>query len=200
MSLTPGSVGAFDVMDVLRQTIQAAMPGAKRAYFERLDKANLPALSFELISYSSPQVDSQRVRRSLDLDVVYLSRSNTVGEALEVMGMLGDILPFGLPVKDRFIYPAEGPEMRLVDQDLHMLITYEWLDLGAPVVITESGKLGWVEPEETSPGNVIKEQDPYLKPITGLPVVDEEGQPITDDVFIRPEFDYMHNLIVEMEE
>lgn len=204
MSLT-SDVKAFDVMDVLRKTIQAGLPGAKRAYFERIDKATLPAISVEIVRYTSPQIDSERVRRTLALDVIYLSQKNTVSEALGVMEVLGAILPFGLPVKDRYVYLAEGPEMRLVDQDLHMLITYRWIDYGDPVALTETGKLGRVDEGETSIGNIVHERDPYLKPVLkrdedGQPVEDDQGLPVVEENIVEPNFEYMQNLIVEMEE
>lgn len=202
------TVGAADVMAAVRDVVRVVLPEAKRAHVERIKRADLPALSFELIAYQTPIKDSNTVRKTLDMDIVYFTAERRVGAALGKVERLIEVLAQGLPVKDRYIHVSEGPEFKLIEDDLHVLIAYGWLDDLTAKVLTDSGHLGHHDGESTDINNIVDENE--TKPekettTTEKKVVDEDGNETTETVteettVLENDVVYMENLFYHIKE
>lgn len=111
-------------------------PDAK-VYKERIRELETPSLSVELVRYATPQFSKDVINKKVDLDIIYYSKSNEVGEALSICDQLMSAFSMGLYVRayegekmvdKRYIHCLKAPEYTLVDQDLHFLVTYEFAD------------------------------------------------------------------------
>ena len=135
-----------DVFSSVNDTLRSLFPEA-RIYKERIRKLNTPSLSVELISFTTPQHSKHIINKKIDLDIIYFSNSNEVGEALEVCDRLMSAFSMGIYVRKygkdrtildkRFIHCLQAPEYKLVDQDLHFLIKFEFADELMPAYMTD---------------------------------------------------------------
>lgn len=130
-------VSVKDVFVAINETLRALFPGAK-VYKERIKKLDTPSLSVELVSISTPQHSKHIINKKIDLDIIYFAKNNEVGEALEVCDKLMNAFSMGMYVRDytkdkqiwdkRYIHCLQAPEYKLVDQDLHFLVKFEFAD------------------------------------------------------------------------
>lgn len=81
------------------------------------------------------------------MDIIYFSNSNEVGEALSVCDRLMSAFSMGIYVRKygkdgeildkRFIHSLQSPEYKLVDQDLHFMVKFEFADEFMPGYMTD---------------------------------------------------------------
>lgn len=121
-------VSVQDIYEEIARVLRAIFPNLKRVYQERIQNLDTPAMTIELISYKTPQFSQNIINKKVDLDIIYFSKSNGQREALEVLDMLTSAFSMGLTVKDRFLHVMDTPEYKLVDQDLHFLLTFDYQD------------------------------------------------------------------------
>ena len=179
-------VSAKDVLDAIEKAMRIAIPTAKRMHLERINLKELPAISIEVIAFSPIVQDMHRTRKSLDLDFIFLSSKNKIAEGLGVMERISQVFGLGLHVKDRYIHTTgEGPEMKFVDQDLHVLIEYVWFDDFVPLIVTGGGHLGEMDPDKTDPGNIQDEHESPKDP-------DEKNE-------LKQEIQYMELLFTDID-
>lgn len=139
-------ISVQDIYEEIARVLRAIFPNLKRVYQERIQNLDTPAMTIELISYKTPQFSQNIINKKLDLDIIYFSKSNGQREALEVLDMLTSTFSMGLKVKDRFLHVMDTPEYKLVDQDLHFLITFDYQDKLEMIYVTD--------PDEDNPYGV----------------------------------------------
>lgn len=130
-------ISISDVFSSVNDTLRELFPKA-RVHKERIRNLNTPSLSVEIISFTTPQHSKHIINKKIDLDIIYFSNSNEVGEALEVCDRLMSAFSMGIYVRKygkdreildkRFIHCLQAPEYKLVDQDLHFLVKFEFAD------------------------------------------------------------------------
>ena len=130
-------ISVQDIYEEIARVLRSIFPNLKRVYQERIQNLDTPAMTIELISYKTPQFSQNIINKKVDLDIIYFSKSNCHREALEVLDMLTSAFSMGLKVKDRFLHAIDTPEYKLVDQDLHFLITFDYQDPLEVVYVTE---------------------------------------------------------------
>lgn len=130
-------ISISDVFSSVNDTLRELFPKA-RVHKERIRRLNTPSLSVELVSFTTPQHSKHIINKKIDLDIIYFSNSNEVGEALEVCDRLMSAFSMGIYVRKygqdrtildkRFIHCLQAPEYKLVDQDLHFMVKFEFAD------------------------------------------------------------------------
>lgn len=150
----------MDVLDALEQSFRVLFPNVKRVHLERIRANEEPSISVELITYSTPIVSENIIEKQIDLDIIYFSENNKVREGIAFAERLKDLLGLGLKVKDRFIKIAEPPEIKLIEQDLHFLVTFEFADDYRPVTV-EDGKVVEINQGTTDITNTENEKEVY---------------------------------------
>lgn len=139
-------ISISDVFSSVNDTLRELFPKA-RVHKERIRRLNTPSLSVELISFTTPQHSKHIINKKIDLDIIYFSNSNEVGEALEVCDRLMSAFSMGIYVRKygkdrtildkRFIHCLQAPEYKLVDQDLHFMVKFEFADEFMPEYMTD---------------------------------------------------------------
>lgn len=130
-------ISVQDIYEEIARVLRAIFPNLKRVYQERIQNLDTPAMTIELVSYRTPQFSQNIINKKLDLDIIYFSKGNGQREALEVLDMLTSAFSMGLKVKDRFLHVMDTPEYKLVDQDLHFLITFDYQDKLEMIYVTD---------------------------------------------------------------
>ena len=144
-----------DIFYEIARVLEAIYPTKDlKVHRERIKDLKTPAMSIELIQYSTPQYSQKIINKRLDLDMIYYSDTDTVREALSMVNPLMSAFSMGLKVYardedgniqrdehgkikySRFIHCLRPPEHTLVDQDLHFMVTFEWADSFTPVYVT----------------------------------------------------------------
>lgn len=143
-------IGLIDVFESINHTLKANFKGLK-VYKERIRKLDRPVLSVELISFSTTNHSRSIINKSVDLDIIYFSPNNNIGEALTVMDKLMSAFSLGLYVRvynkdkeiieKRFIHCLKAPEYKFVDQDLHFLVKFDFADGFNPTYLSDYGKI-----------------------------------------------------------
>ena len=149
-------ISISDVFSSVNDTLREVFPGA-RVYKERIRKLYTPALSVELVSFTTPQHSKHIINKKIDLDIIYFSNSNEVGEALSVCDRLMSAFSMGIYVRKygkdraildkRFIHCLQAPEYKLVDQDLHFMVKFEFADELMPEYMTDRRDIKTFSPE-----------------------------------------------------
>lgn len=139
-------ISISDVFSSVNDTLRELFPKS-RVHKERIRRLNTPSLSVELISFTTPQHSKHIINKKIDLDIIYFSNSNEVGEALEVCDRLMSAFSMGIYVRKygkdrtildkRFIHCLQAPEYKLVDQDLHFMVKFEFADEFMPEYMTD---------------------------------------------------------------
>lgn len=139
-------ISVKDVFVAINETLRALFPGAK-VYKERIKKLDTPSLSVELVSISTPQHSKHIINKKIDLDIIYFAKKKEVGEALEVCDKLMSAFSMGMYVRDytkdkqiwdkRYIHCLQAPEYKLIDQDLHFLVKFEFTDEFNPSYLSD---------------------------------------------------------------
>lgn len=181
-------ISVQDIYEEIARVLRAIFPNLKRVYQERIQSLDTPAMSIELISYKTPQFSQNIINKKVDLDIIYFSKSNGQREALEVLDMLTSAFSMGLKVKDRFLHVIDTPEYKLVDQDLHFLITFDYQDPLEMVYVTE--------PDD---------ENPYGKPVSlEDSTIEDKDIPFDDKKdkykYLEDKYQMMQDLELDMEE
>lgn len=164
-------ISVKDVFIAINETLRALFPGAK-VYKERIKKLDTPSLSVELVSISTPQHSKHIINKKIDLDIIYFAKNNEVGEALEVCDKLMSAFSMGMYVRDytkdkqiwdkRYIHCLQAPEYKLVDQDLHFLVKFEFADEFNPSYLNDRKKIKYLN-RDTSGIKIDEIRDLLLK-------------------------------------
>lgn len=144
-----------DIYFELGRVLKAIFPyGELSVYEERIANLAVPAMTIELVEYSTPQHSQNIINKRLDLDIIYYSESDTVFEALKMVDPLMGAFSMGLKVYSRdgdgnilrddkgkivysrFLHCLKAPDYTLVDQDLHFMVTFDWADSFSPTYVT----------------------------------------------------------------
>lgn len=181
-------ISVQDIYEEIARVLRAIFPNLKRVYQERIQNLDTPAMSIELISYKTPQFSQNIINKKVDLDIIYFSKSNGQREALEVLDMLTSAFSMGLKVKDRFLHVMDTPEYKLVDQDLHFLLTFDYQDTLEVVYVTD--------PDDDNPYGVpttIRDSSIKDKSI-------DFDDPDKKYKYLKDKYQMMQDLELEMEE
>lgn len=126
-----------DVFMAVNDTIKASFKEVK-THKERINKLDRAVMSVELITFSTSPQSRFIINKSIDLDIIYFSKGNSVGEALIVADKLMGAFSLGLSVRaygkdgamvdKRHLHCLKPPEYKLVDQDLHFLVRFDFAD------------------------------------------------------------------------
>ena len=139
-----------DVFKSVDETLRASVPGIE-AYKERINKAKRPFMSVELITFSTSPHSRFIINKSIDLDIIYFSKGNSVGEALVMADRLISAFSMGLSVRaydkdgvmvdKRHLHCLKAPEYKLVDQDLHFLVRFDFADEFVPEYLADDKEM-----------------------------------------------------------
>lgn len=135
-----------DVFNSVDKTLRASFDNIE-VYKERINKLNRPVMSVELITFSTSPHSRFIINKSIDLDIIYFSKGNSVGEALVVADKLMSAFSMGLSarafdkdgvmVDKRHLHCLKAPEYKLVDQDLHFMVRFDFADEFKPVYLAD---------------------------------------------------------------
>ena len=135
-----------DVFKSVDKTLRASIPGIE-VYKERINRVKRPVMSVELISFNTRPHSRSIINKSIDLDIIYFSKNNSVGEALVMADKLMSAFSMGLSVRaydkdgaiidKRHIHCLKAPEYKLVDQDLHFLVRFDFADIFRPTYLAD---------------------------------------------------------------
>ena len=192
------TISVQDIYIEIARVLRAIFPNLKRVYQERIEHLETPAMSIELISYRTPQFSENIINKKVDLDIIYFSKSNGHREALEVLDMLTSAFSMGLKVSKRdekgkaintrFLHTLASPEYKLVDQDLHFLITFDYQDPLEMVYVTE--------PDDENPyGKPVSLEDSSIEDKSIHLKDDEEHKKYLED-----KYQMMQDLELDMQE
>lgn len=150
-----------DIMEEIGRTLKALYPNIKGVTSERIEDMDSisPGFSIELITSRNRAVSENISNKFVDLDIIYFSENNTVLEALEVQEALTRAFSLGLHVKDRFLHTLGEVESKLVDQDLHFLVRYDFADELKPLYVDEDGNLKDIDTGNTNLGNIDEDRE-----------------------------------------
>ena len=139
-----------DVFKSVDGTLRASVPGIE-VYKERVNKAKRPFMSVELITFSTSPHSRFIINKSIDLDIIYFSKNNSVGEALVMADRLMNAFSMGLSVRaydkdgaivdKRHLHCLKAPEYKLVDQDLHFLVRFDFADEFDPEYLADDKEM-----------------------------------------------------------
>lgn len=136
-------IDLLDVYIAINHTLKATFKDI-RVYKERVKKSGLDRdrldtnlLTIEPIRFKTSPHSRYIINKSLDFDIIYMSKDNKVIEALQVADKLMGAFSMGLSVKayrdgvmvdKRHLHCLQSPEYKLVDQDLHFLVKFDFAD------------------------------------------------------------------------
>lgn len=143
-----------DFLESLYRQLRVLYPGAS-VHMERIEKIQEPCISIELIGYNTRPVSNYSVRKFIDLDIIYFSKDNSIQEGVVFGDYVKDLLGLGLRVKDRFIKTVETPEMRFVDQDIHLNVAFEFRDIYRPISVSDDGDIVTIDQGATNLENYL---------------------------------------------
>lgn len=148
-------------MEEIGRTLKALYPNIKGVTSERIEDMDSisPGFSIELITSRNRAVSENISNKFVDLDIIYFSEHNTILEALEVQEALTRAFSLGLHVKDRFLHTLGEVESKLVDQDLHFLVRYDFADELKPLYVDEDGNLKDIDTGNTNLGNIDEDRE-----------------------------------------
>lgn len=134
-----------DIFRAVNETLLASFEGIE-VYKERINKHKRPDMSVEMISFTTSPHSRYIINKSIDLDIIYFSKGNTVGEALKIADRLMSAFSMGLTVRvydegklvdKRTLHCLKSPEYKLVDQDLHFLVRFDFADELEPYYLAD---------------------------------------------------------------
>lgn len=115
----------FQITDEISRVLKKLVPEAT-AHLEHIDNKKLPTFSIEIISDTSTTVSAQHEERSLELDIIYFSKSKKQQESMEIASHLMAIFLPTFKVGDKYFTFHQGVESRFVQGDLHFMISFQW--------------------------------------------------------------------------
>lgn len=134
-----------DIFRAVNETLLASFEGIE-VYKERINKQKRPDMSVEMISFTTSPHSRYIINKSIDLDIIYFSKNNSVGEALKIADRLMSAFSMGLTVRvydekklvdKRTLHCLKAPEYKLVDQDLHFLVCFDFADELEPYYLAD---------------------------------------------------------------
>lgn len=147
-----------DVLQSVADTIRAVFPDMEETvHIERIENLRTPAVSVEVINIKTPAFGATAVENKINLDIIYFSEDDSVWAAINAGELLSRAFRVGLKVKDRYIHTTEEPEIKLVDQDLHFIVEFSYLQGDTPWIRTKTGGLAEIDPAVTDVENTIGE-------------------------------------------
>lgn len=151
-----------DVFAAVNETLLASFDKIE-VFKERIQKQKRPDMSVELISFTTSPHSRFIINKSLDLDIIYFSKSNSVGEALRVADKLMGAFSMGLTTRvydkdgvlidKRTLHCLKSPEYKLVDQDLHFLVRFDFADELEPYYLADDKAMKPYN-RDTEPGQI----------------------------------------------
>lgn len=151
-------VKVMDIMEEIERTLRALFPRMERVHLERIRTIKEPSLSIEIITYRAPALDPYVTRKMVDVEIIYFSKDNSVAEALAVQDELTRAFSIGLKVKDRFLHMGEPVEGKLIDQDLHYIMQFDFYDDLNPLIATRYEHTARPDVGATNIENIIDEE------------------------------------------
>ena len=152
-------VKVMDIMEEIERTLRAMFPRMERVHLERIRAIKEPSLSIEIITYRAPVLDQYVTRKMVDVEIIYFSKDNSVAEALAMQDELTRAFSLGLKVKDRFLHMGEPAEGKMIDQDLHYLMQFDFYDELKPLIATRYEHVARPDVGATSIENIIGEKE-----------------------------------------
>lgn len=135
-----------DIFRAVNETLLASFDNIE-VYKERINKQKRPDMSVEIISFTTSPHSRYIINKSIDLDIIYFSKNNSVGEALVMADKLMSAFSMGLSVRvydkngamvdKRHLHCLKSPEYKLVDQDLHFLVRFDFADEFKPAYLAD---------------------------------------------------------------
>lgn len=180
-----------DVLIEIDRTLRVLFPNIKKVHLERINKLISPALSIEIIGYKTPVIDQHIVNKKLSIEIVYFAKENSVKEALLVQEKLTRAFALGLKVKDRFLHIDEECESKLIEQDLHFLMDFDFLDELKPTIATKNKNESIFDTGDTSIENIVNEIE--IKETDETIFIDSDKKVLTNDLV------YMETLHLDYE-
>ena len=207
-------ISVQDIYEEIARVLRAIFPNLKRVYQERIKTIDTPAMSVELISYKTPQFSEKIINKKVDLDIIYFSSSNGHKEALEVLDLLTSAFSMGLKVskKDkegrivnsRFVHVLDTPEHKLIDQDLHFLISFEYQDPLEVIYVTEpDADNPYGIPIQFGDDKLTSKDDYIIQGGRDSSIEDKSIRFNNDDEYykyLKDEYQLMKDLALDMEE
>lgn len=160
-------VKVMDIMEEIERTLRVMFPRMERVHLERIRAIKEPSLSIEIITYRAPVLDQYVTRKIVDVEIIYFSKNNSVAEALAMQDELTRAFSLGLKVKDRFLHMGEPAEGKMIDQDMHYLMQFDFYDDLNPLIATRYEHTARPDVGATSIDNIIGEKK--WNPINGPP-------------------------------
>lgn len=164
-------VKVMDIMEEVERTLRVMFPRMERVHLERIRAIKEPSLSIEIITYRAPVLDQYVTRKMVDVEIIYFSKHNSVVEALAMQDELTRAFSLGLKVKDRFLHMGEPAEGKMIDQDLHYLMQFDFYDDLNPLIATRYEHTARPDVGATSIDNIIGEKE--VEPDRWTPDEDE---------------------------
>lgn len=152
-------VKVMDIMEEIERTLHVMFPRMERVHLERIRAIKEPSLSIEIITYRAPVLDQYVTRKMVDVEIIYFSKHNSVAEALAMQDELTRAFSLGLKVKDRFLHMGEPAEGKMIDQDLHYLMQFDFYDDLNPLIATRYEHTARPDVGATSIDNIIGEKE-----------------------------------------
>lgn len=152
-------VKVMDIMEEIERTLRVMFPRMERVHLERIRAIKEPSLSIEIITYRAPVLDQYVTRKIVDVEIIYFSKDNSVAEALAMQDELMRAFSLGLKVKDRFLHMGEPAEGKMIDQDLHYLMQFDFYDDLNPLIATRYEHTARPDVGATSIDNIIGEKE-----------------------------------------
>ncbi len=151
-------IKVIDMLTEINRVIRAGFPNAKRVYLERIKALETPCLSIEIVNISHDLFNQYISVKTVTLDIIYISSSNSVYEALEAKEKLEALFCHNLKIGDRYPRVTEI-ETTLVDQDLHFNITYEFYDVAEHYYVGANNNIIKYDINKTSNNNIYLENE-----------------------------------------
>ncbi|NLY09367.1 MAG: hypothetical protein GXZ11_05650 [Tissierellia bacterium] len=148
-----------DIFDSISDYLRVMFPGIKKIHMERIRNLQTPALTVELISYNTPKFSANIIEKKVDIEIIFFSKDDSVKEAMVVAEKLSQAFSIGLKVKDRFLHVFEEPETKLIDQDMHFVIRFDFWEEYKPLVPTSGGNEAEFDQGDTNIENIIDERE-----------------------------------------
>lgn len=152
-------VKVMDIMEEIERTLRVMFPRMERVHLERIRAIKEPSLSIEIITYRAPVLDQYVTRKIVDVEIIYFSKNNSVAEALAMQDELTRAFSLGLKVKDRFLHMGEPAEGKMIDQDMHYLMQFDFYDDLNPLIATRYEHTARPDVGATSIDNIIGEKE-----------------------------------------
>ncbi|OHW62171.1 hypothetical protein EUAN_12400 [Andreesenia angusta] len=132
-----------DIYKEIARVLKVTFPMSK-VYRDTIESLVVPAFNIQLVVYNTVGFSEKVINRKAKLDIVYLSESNT-RESLEAAEKLTSLFMPSFKIKDRHITMNESPEVKIIDKDLHYLVTFDFFDTFEKIIVNDDGTITVVD-------------------------------------------------------